>query len=142
VTRADQNHRLGTGRIWGTETVLVVDGHLLRVVRRGGGPPLLLLNGIGASAEMWAPFEPMLPSHELIGVDLPGTGSSPPAQRPLRVRAIAHLVVHLLDALGIQTLDVLSYSFGGIVAQALAWRAQEPPRRGGQACPQARSGRS
>ena len=125
----DQNHHLGTGRIWGTETVLVVDGHLLRVIRRGGGPPLLLLNGIGASAEMWAPFEPMLPSRELIAVDLPGTGSSPPARRPLRVRALAHLVVHVLDALGIQRLDVLGYSFGGIVAQELAWRAPRRVRR-------------
>jgi pimeloyl-ACP methyl ester carboxylesterase len=71
----------------------------------------------------------MLPDHELIAVDFPGAGSSPPAPRPMRIRALAHLVVHLLDALEIQRSDVLGYSFGGIVAQELAWRAPRRVRR-------------
>lgn len=115
--------------ICGREEILVVDGHPLRVVRHGEGPPLLLLNGIGASAEMWAPVVPLLPGHGLIAVDLPGAGSSPPAPRPLRIRALARLAVQLLDALAVQRADVLGYSFGGTVAQELARRAPGRVRR-------------
>jgi poly(3-hydroxyoctanoate) depolymerase len=116
-------------RMWGAEETLTVDQHPLRVVRSGGGPPLLLINGIGASAEMWAPLVDHMPANELVAVDLPGTGSSPPARRPLRIRSLALLLTRLLDQLGYPSVDVLGYSFGGIVAQELAWRAPDRVRR-------------
>jgi poly(3-hydroxyoctanoate) depolymerase len=112
--------------VWGSEHVVEVDENPLRVVRVGTGAPLLLINGIGASAEMWTPLVSRLDGHELVAVDLPGTGSSPHAPRPLRIRGLARLIEHLLDALGCDTIDVLGYSFGGIVAQELALQA---PRR-------------
>jgi poly(3-hydroxyoctanoate) depolymerase len=120
---AGSTHHTRADRLWGAERLLVVDGQPLRIVRGGVGSPLLLLNGIGASAEMWAPIAPMLEARDVIAVDLPGVGSSPPTPHPMRMRALTHLLVHLLDALGIQRLDVLGYSFGGIVAQELARRA-------------------
>jgi poly(3-hydroxyoctanoate) depolymerase len=115
--------------MWGDEEHVRVDGLALRVVRRGAGPPLLLMNGIGASAEMWAALVAHVDGRELIAVDLPGTGSTPVSWPPLRIRAIARLVAGVLDALGRDRVDVLGYSFGGIVAQELAWRAPERVRR-------------
>jgi pimeloyl-ACP methyl ester carboxylesterase len=109
--------------VWGSEQVVEVDEHPLRVARVGTGTPLLLINGIGASAEMWAPLISRLDGHELVAVDLPGTGSSPHSPRPLRIRGLARLVEHVLDALGYDTIDVLGYSLGGIVVQELARRA-------------------
>jgi poly(3-hydroxyoctanoate) depolymerase len=118
-----------TESMWGAEEMVTARGLPLRVVRRGSGSPLLLLNGIGAPAEMWAPLAGRLVEQELIAVDLPGSGSSPPARWPLRIRGLAGLVRDLLDVLELDTVDVLGYSFGGIVAQELAWRAAPRVRR-------------
>jgi poly(3-hydroxyalkanoate) depolymerase len=115
--------------VWGAEQVVVVDGRPLRVVRHGDGPPLLLLNGIGAPAEMWAPLVRLLDGRELIALDLPGTGSSPPPRWPMRIRGLAHLVANALDALAVGEADVLGYSFGGMVAQELARRVPSAVRR-------------
>ena len=47
-----------------------------------------MLNGIGAPAEMRAPLARLLVDRQLIAVDLPGTGASPPTQWPLRIRGL------------------------------------------------------
>lgn len=100
-----------------------VEGLPLRVVRSGSGPSLLLINGIGAPVEMWAPLVARLDGRELVAFDLPGAGASRPPPRPLRMAAIARIVTRLLDTLGYGRIDVLGYSFGGVVAQELAWRS-------------------
>lgn len=46
-----------------------------RVGRRGAGFPLLLIPGIGAHLEMWAPFVGLAGDRELIAFDPPGPGS-------------------------------------------------------------------
>lgn len=111
--------------MWGHEQVVEVDGLRLLAVRSGSGPPLLLINGIGAAVEMWAPLARRLHGHELLAFDLPGTGASPAAARLMRMERLAGVVARLLDVLGHRTVDVLGYSFGGIVAQELAWRAPQ-----------------
>lgn len=111
--------------MWGHEQVIDINGLPLRVVRTGSGPPLLLINGIGAAAEMWAPFVARLHQHEIVAFDLPGTGGSPALRRLTRMRGLAELVARLIDTLGYRSVDVLGYSFGGIVAQELARRRPE-----------------
>jgi poly(3-hydroxyalkanoate) depolymerase len=95
----------------------------------GDGAPLLLINGLGASIEMWRPFVRCLDGRQVVAFDLPGVGQSGRGSRPLRMRGLAELVVALLDALALQRVDVLGYSLGGIVAQELAHRAPERVRR-------------
>jgi pimeloyl-ACP methyl ester carboxylesterase len=58
------------------EEILRVDSLPLRVARAGDGPPLLLINGLGASLEMWRPFARRIRDREVIAFDLPGTGKS------------------------------------------------------------------
>jgi poly(3-hydroxyoctanoate) depolymerase len=112
-----------------TPSTVTVAGRPLRLLRSGEGSPLLLVNGLGANAEMWEPLRRRLNGHELLAVDLPGVGGSPPARRPLRIGALADLLIGLLDELGLRTVDVLGYSFGGLVAQELARRARERVER-------------
>jgi len=100
--------------------VLTGDGHR---------SPLLLINGLGASVEMWRPFVRHLDERRVIAFDLPGAGQSGRGRRPLRMRALAALVVELLDELQLPGVDVLGYSLGGLVAQALAYRAPDRVRR-------------
>lgn len=109
----------GAGR---RDEIVDVDGLPLRVVTHAGGKgsPLLLINGLGASVEMWEPLLGLLGDREVIAFDLPGSGASRAAPRPLRMPALAAMVEGLLDRLGHSRLDVLGYSFGGLVAQQLA----------------------
>ena len=104
-------------------------GLRLRVGRRGAGRPLLLITGIGAHLEMWAPFVRFVEDRELIAFDPPGAGLSERPRLPLRMRGLARVVADLLDALGLERVDVLGYSFGGALAQELARRAPDRVRR-------------
>jgi poly(3-hydroxyoctanoate) depolymerase len=113
---------------WTTAHVRVA-GMRLRVARRGEGRPLLLLTGIGANLDMWAPFERVLDEREVIALDAPGTGLSERPRCPIRMRGLAAVVAGVLDALGVARADVLGYSFGGLLAQELARRGPERVRR-------------
>jgi poly(3-hydroxyalkanoate) depolymerase len=114
----------------GRRTGLVrVDGLDLRVAVEGEGPPLLLINGIGANIEMWAPFARALHGRQLILFDAPGTGQSSRTRRPVRMRRLSRVVTGLLDHLGYEQVDVLGYSFGGALAQQLAHQSPDRVRR-------------
>ena len=105
-------------------TFVRVDGHLLRVAVRGKGTPILLIMGLGGNIEMWAPLERELNwrGYQTIAYDASGTGTSPARLVPLRPSGLARQAAHLLDALGLPTVDVLGVSFGGGVAQEFALR--------------------
>jgi pimeloyl-ACP methyl ester carboxylesterase len=95
----------------------------------GEGPPLLLINGIGAHMDMWASLQRALPETRLIAFDAPGTGRSATPPLPLSFDRLADLTERLIDRLGHERVDVLGYSFGGLVAQFLCRRAPERVRR-------------
>src|SRR5690348_8420857 len=97
-----------------------IDGLRLRVAVRGEGPPLLLITGLGANIEMWAPFERALEGRTTISYDAPGMGRSTSPRVPLRMAGLARVARDLLKALGHENADVLGYSLGGGVAQELA----------------------
>jgi poly(3-hydroxyalkanoate) depolymerase len=110
------------------ETVLVA-GQRLRVARHGTGPPLLLLNGLGASLEMWDGFVRRVGGREVITLDLPGAGLSPPGRWPMRMASLARLIAGLQEQLGYVSVDVLGYSLGGLLAQEFAHRSPDRVRR-------------
>jgi poly(3-hydroxyoctanoate) depolymerase len=100
------------------------------VAEVGAGPPLLLINGIGAGMNTWRPLGRRLyDRHRLILFDAPGSGSSAGLRQPLRMPGLAGLVAELLDRLGHDQVDVLGYSWGGALAQQLAHDAPERVRR-------------
>lgn len=101
---------------------------VLRVGTTGEGPPLLLINGIGANLDMWQPLLAHLRDRHVVVFDAPGTGGSPSLSRRRRMPGFAALVVGLLDELGLEQVDVLGYSWGGALAQELAHRAPERVR--------------
>lgn len=114
-----------------SETMVELGAHRVRVSDSGprpDGTPLLLINGIGANLELWEPLRSRLARRSL-AVDLPGTGGSPPPLLPLSIPHSARLVLQAMDALGVGTVDVLGFSFGGSVAQELARQAPARVRR-------------
>lgn len=112
-----------------TSEFVSVDGTLLRVSVRGSGPPLLLVMGLGGSIELWDPFVHALRGRQTIAYDAPGTGESDVPDRPLRMSGLATVAERLLDRLGYGVVDVLGVSFGGAVAQQLAFQSPERIRR-------------
>jgi poly(3-hydroxyalkanoate) depolymerase len=103
-------------------------GERLRVsVRPGTGPPLLLCNGIGASLDLLQPFVDALdPAIPVVRVDAPGIGGSSAPRRPYIFATLASMLGRLLDDLGYPSFDVLGISWGGGLAQQLAF---QNPRR-------------
>ena len=65
------------------EAFVEVSGLRLRVGRHGEGPPLLLITGIGANLDMWAPLERLLPGRELVGVRRARRRPLPAAHAPV-----------------------------------------------------------
>ncbi|HEY2258135.1 MAG TPA: alpha/beta fold hydrolase [Solirubrobacteraceae bacterium] len=111
------------------ERSVTVAGIRLVVRELGEGHPVLLINGIGAHMDMWAPLERSLPAMRLIAFDAPGTGRSATSLVPLSLDLLTELTARMLDRLGYDRVDVLGYSFGGLVAQSLARRDPERVRR-------------
>ncbi|MDQ6792759.1 MAG: alpha/beta fold hydrolase [Candidatus Dormibacteraeota bacterium] len=117
----------GAGSGDGAATRFVtVEGIRLRVRIEGSGEPLLLVMGIGGNIEMWAPLIGALKGRQTIAFDAPGTGESALPKRPLRIKDLARIAGRLLDQLDYGQVDVLGVSFGGAIAQQLAF--QEPER--------------
>jgi pimeloyl-ACP methyl ester carboxylesterase len=92
-------------------------------VRRGAGPPLLLLHGIGHRWQAWEPvLDRLAEVHDVIALDLPGFGESPmPADgAPLDMRATIARFPALLAELGVDRPHVAGNSLGGSIALELA----------------------
>ncbi|MGH3186797.1 MAG: poly(3-hydroxyalkanoate) depolymerase [Streptosporangiaceae bacterium] len=125
---------------------VTIDGRELRIAVRPGRrrsrgrsgrktnqdqrPPLLLINGIGASLELLEPFVHELdPAVEVIRFDPPGVGGSGPASGPYRFTGLCALMAKLLTELGHDQVDVLGISWGGGVAQHFAAFQRQRCRR-------------
>ncbi|MBO3737892.1 alpha/beta fold hydrolase [Actinoplanes sp. NEAU-H7] len=51
--------------------------------RRGSGPPLVLIHGLGSHRQVWSPIlDAVAEHHDVIALDLPGFGDSPPWPAP------------------------------------------------------------
>jgi pimeloyl-ACP methyl ester carboxylesterase len=97
------------------------NGIELYVEERGGGPPLLLIMGLGASHETWAgQRDAFAARHRLIEFDNRGAGQSECPPPPWTVADMAADAIGVLDALGVERAHVLGVSMGGMIAQEMA----------------------
>ena len=108
-------------------------GHDVRVAVRPGtapGPPLVLCNGIGASLDLFQPFvDEVDPRIEVLRFDVPGVGGSPAPKVPYNFALLACFVGRLLEELGYDQFDALGISWGGGLAQQLAFQYPRRCRR-------------
>lgn len=94
----------------------------LAYVRRGEGPPLLLVMGVAGHHRMWSePFLEALAAHfDVVAFDNRGIGASFRAEPGFTVDDLASDAFAVLDHLGWETAHVLGISMGGAIAQVMA----------------------
>jgi pimeloyl-ACP methyl ester carboxylesterase len=93
--------------------------------RRGNGPPLVLLHGIGHRWQAWEPvFDRLATERDVIALDLPGFGSSPlpPSDTSYDMDGAMGLLGELFDELKLGRPHIAGNSLGGLFALEAADR--------------------
>jgi 3-carboxy-cis,cis-muconate cycloisomerase/3-oxoadipate enol-lactonase len=98
-----------------------------RVDGPADGPPLLMINSLGADLRMWEPQVPALSRrHRMIRYDARGHGRSPVPDGRYSLADLGRDALALLDRLDVASADICGLSLGGMTAMWLA--AHEPDR--------------
>jgi pimeloyl-ACP methyl ester carboxylesterase len=93
------------------------------VIGPENGEPVVLVHGLGGSAEDWRNLAPPLAraGYRIYMPDLPGFGRSErPANFSYSVRDQAHVVIGFMDAMHLDRVDLGGWSMGGWIAQIVA----------------------
>lgn len=101
-----------------------------RVEGEGKGLPLLLCQRFRGTQDDWDPafLAPLVAGRQVIRFDNAGIGASG-GTVPESLDGMAEVVVALLDALGLEKVDLLGWSLGGFVAQHVALKVPARIRR-------------
>ena len=92
-------------------------------IRYGNGKPLLLVHGIGGSWRSWMPVLHGLAAHrEVIAIDLPGSGKTPPLQGPMSIATLADALTSFLEKNGLTGIDAVGSSMGARLVLELVRR--------------------
>lgn len=97
-------------------------------LRRGQGPPVLLLHGIPSSSYLWRDLiDPLAEHFDVLAPDLVGYGDSDKRlDADLSVAAQARYMVAFMESLGIHRAAIIGHDIGGGIAQLIA--VDEPAR--------------
>src|SRR5436190_2958962 len=93
------------------------------VERRGTGPDVLLIAGLGDPAEAWQlQLDGLADRYRLTAYDNRGMGRTPLPAEPFSVATMADDAAALLQALEVPAAHVAGFSGGSVIAQELALR--------------------
>lgn len=119
---------LAASGVAATSRFVPVKGGRAHVLTHGSGPPVVLVNGIGTPAAMWAPLMARMEGVTAHAVDLPGFGLSERDQPlgPALRRDATGLLADVLDGLELERATVVANSLGALFA---TWLALDRPER-------------
>lgn len=103
---------------------VAVDGGQIVCHVLGKGPPLVLLNGFGATSSDWDPsfINRLASSNQLVLVNNRGIGGSTDDGQSFDIAKLADDTACVIATLGVQRANVMGWSMGGFIAQTLALR--------------------
>jgi len=105
------------------------DGVLIYYKITGRGDPLMIVHGgPGASHDYLLPYLlPLARSNRLVFIDERGSGRSEKLEDPRQytVENMVEDVEHVRRALGLGKISLLGHSYGGVIAQAYAFKYQQ-----------------
>lgn len=109
----------------------MIEGHRIAYKEMGEGQPLLLLHGIPTNKMLWTHVMPELAKqYRVIAPDMLNYGESDmPEDADVSINAQTRIMVKLMDALGIDSADVVSHDIGGGIGQLLAVNHGQRVRR-------------
>ena len=93
--------------------------------RRGSGEPLVLVHGLGSRRKAWRPVFDLVAQHrDVLNVDLPGFGESPPDDRGTQLTVSDHAdrLEGFFAERGIERPHIAGNSTGGAIALELGRR--------------------
>jgi pimeloyl-ACP methyl ester carboxylesterase len=94
-----------------------------------GGVPLVLVQGLGYTADMWHRVLPGLSAaRRTVRFDNRGVGQSELPDGPWELTDMADDVVRVMDAAGVERAHVFGVSMGGVITQELALRRPDRVR--------------
>lgn len=106
------------------------NGTTLSVRIGGRGPAVVLLHGYGETGDMWAPLAAELArDHTVVVPDLRGMGLSARPDGGYDKKTQGQDVAGLLDALGIERVDLVTHDIGNMVGYAFAAQHRDRVRR-------------
>jgi pimeloyl-ACP methyl ester carboxylesterase len=92
-------------------------------MRMGKGKPLLLIHGLGGSWRSWRPIlDPLAVERQVIAIDLPGFGESPPLPGEVSIASLADAVTSFLRTNSLMGVDMVGSSMGARLVLELARR--------------------
>lgn len=106
-------------------TTVTVAGQEFHVVDRGSGDPIVFLHAFPFNAAMWEyQYADLEADYRVIGIDLPGFGSSPPPADPksARMEDWADLVAGVIAELDVDKPVIVAASMGGYLTFELLRR--------------------
>lgn len=98
----------------------------LHHIRRGSGDPLLLVHGLGSTWASWSPIlDALAAEREVIALDLPGFGRTPPLDGEVTIATLTDAVSSFIDAHDLAGVDLVGSSMGARMVLELARRGAE-----------------
>jgi len=104
-----------------------VDGFPIHYYRAGHrGTPIILIHGLGGSAEGWVALLPLLSQkYTVYALDLPGFGKTPLAPEGMDLHTHVLYVERFINALGYPRVTLVGNSLGGWIATRFAVKHPE-----------------